>query len=508
MLIGVIIAGMVGVLAATTLVSAATRPTDGRVVGTIEGYLPVIMGVKQNGLSSPATSTAAASATTTSLPAFTATPSNTPTTTWTATATATPAASFTPGASWTPTNTPTATPTATATPAVSNTPTPTAEPPPLNWWNSQWAYRVPVDVAAAGVMRTDKYVDIPIDFSALFARLGISGALDVASLRVIEVDNRNEILDTAVPFQFDPAPEFDAASDAVGTITLFLAGETGASGRRLFHIYFDQQGGQPFLPAEIPARIAVNDGVMDEGQESFQILTGTATYFYHKEGGGFSSLLDTDGLDWISYNPAPGSAGDFRGIPNMSPYFHPGRSGVVSTLRNTGPLKVTIHSVVLDEKQKPIWELLWAIYPDQAVMTLLKAAGNYWFLYEGTPGGLLQTSSDFIVRSNGTKTKASVKWANPIVNGEWLYFSDPDLNRSLFMAHHQEDEQVDSYWAMNGEMTVFGFGRKDLLAHMNQVPATFTLGLAEQTAYEVMQGIVNAAYRDLVITVGEPEKGK
>lgn len=353
--------------------------------------------------------------------------------------------------------------------------------------------------------RKDNYVDIPLNFTELFAKLGEIGELDRDSLRVIEVDELHGILDTAVPFQFDPDPDFDPAAQAAGTMTLFLSGETAAEEQRLFHIYFDRLGGTDFTPAAVSTRVFVTDGVVDEEQESFEIVSSNATYYYHKEGGGFSSLVDVGGNDWISYNTAVGSKGEHRGIPNLPNYFHPGKTGIISTLISAGPLKATIQSVVLDENMVESRVVQWQIYPEHAVMTILKAPGAYWFLYEGTPGGSLEVNSDFIVRSDGTNTKTFVKWDGPITGGEWLYFSDPLKQRSLYFAHHEQDTLVDSYWAMNKEMTVFGFGREGIIPLMNQIPASFTMGFADQTDYEQLQGTINAAYRDLAVTVGDPQ---
>ena len=63
--------------------------------------------------------------------------------------------------------------------------------------------------------------------------------------------------------------------------------------------------------------VSFKDGVADEGQESFEIRTDRATYLYQKAGCAFSSLIDRDGNDWISYKPKGGHKGHYRGIPNM-----------------------------------------------------------------------------------------------------------------------------------------------------------------------------------------------
>jgi hypothetical protein len=48
-------------------------------------------------------------------------------------------------------------------------------------------------------------------------------------------------------------------------------------------------------------KVRIVDGVMDEGQECFEIMLENATLYYQKEAGGFSSIIDTEGNDWISF---------------------------------------------------------------------------------------------------------------------------------------------------------------------------------------------------------------
>ena len=65
------------------------------------------------------------------------------------------------------------------------------------------------------------------------------------------------------------------------------------------------------------ASVQLLSDTIDAGQEAFVIQTPLATFIYHKEGGGFSHLIDVDGNDWIGYAPGVGPAGEYRGIPNM-----------------------------------------------------------------------------------------------------------------------------------------------------------------------------------------------
>ena len=58
---------------------------------------------------------------------------------------------------------------------------------------------------------------------------------------------------------------------------------------------------------------------------------------------------------------------------------------------------------------------------------------------------------------------------------------------------------------MNHEMTVFGFGRKDLNKYMTQVPAHFIVGFCESTDFAAVSRAVASAYRPLSIVVGDPQ---
>ena len=131
----------------------------------------------------------------------------------------------------------------------------------------------------------------------------------------------------------------------------------------------------------------------------------------------------------------------------------------------------------------------WDIFPNYARMTVLTMRTPYWFLYEGTPGGKLDMDSDYCVRpggANGIKTLVSEKWDGDIQmeneQGEWLYFGDG--NRVLYLINHHDGNCTDSYWPMNEEMTVFGFGRLGLKKFMEKVPAQFTIGLHDSSSHQ------------------------
>ena len=363
------------------------------------------------------------------------------------------------------------------------------------WWDERFEYRLPVRVGAGGIERIGKPAEVDLN-------------TELKRLLVVEVASDGKVIDDSVVFQFDKA----LPGDAEGKLTFMLKGITPATGTRLFHVYF---GGARDIPVpEFEGLVACTDNVRHKDQDSIKIATTKATYYYHKKGAAFASLEDADGNDWLGYNPGvgpiskSGSGGQYRGLPNMGypeGYCHPGKTVSSSRIVSQGPIRVTIASESNDGKMKCHWD----IFPDYARLTILKMRTPYWFLYEGTPGGKLEINSDICVRptgSGGLKTAASLKWDGDIVNlsgpGEWLYFADPVVNRSLFLIHHDDDEAIDSYWPMNGEMTVFGFGRKDLNKFMRTVPAQFTIGLCDEPSFAKVSKVVASAYRDLVIHTG------
>jgi len=384
----------------------------------------------------------------------------------------------------------------------------------LVWWDENWDYRVAVEAAAAGFARKDKPAEIDINFTQLWTAMGKSGTLDPNSIRVVEVNGSDAVIDAAVPFQFDKAADFNATNKARGTLVLIMTGNTAAGAQRRYHVYFDVTG-KGFAAPTVPAQVVLTENLVDEGAAAHKVVTPNGTWWYHPKGGGFSSLNDSDGLDWISYNKTvSGAGGTFRGIPNsVEPTnggdFHPGHKGMTSTTLNKGPLKVTFHVI---ESNAPggrdKWEGMFEIYPGYAVFTMLRAPYDFWVLYEGTPGGQLQTNSDFVVRSNGTQTLASVAWEGDLAPEEWAYVSDPAAGRSLFATNGLDDDKIDSYLSLNGVMTQLGLGRKAAAPQLPlaQVPREFTFGLMDETVYDNAKPIIYNAYKPLNVSLGAAEQ--
>ncbi len=374
-----------------------------------------------------------------------------------------------------------------------------AVPSMRRWWNSKWNYRVSLTVDVGSYERIEKPVEQYLNLTAMLRRIGRSGTLIEDSLRVVEVNSNGDVINDRVPFQYD------ATTDTWGNLLFILTGTTSAGTSRYYDVYFDTSG--RFEPASLDPQVQLTDDIMDEGQASYRIVTQNTTYFYQKEAGGFSSLLDVDGNDWINFHPWGGSDGVYRGIPNLvhpDNIFHPGHKNCTSSILYAGPLKVTIHTV----SNNGLWECTWEIYPHYARMTLLKKADkNYWFLYEGTPGGKLDLTTDFSVRSNGVRLPVEQSWREQdIPSPEWVYFEDSVLDRYIYFVHEEDDSLSDDFWQMQSNMTVFGFGRTQNVneKQLSGVPMHFTFGLADDAVFSSANNVIEDSYRPVNIIVNNP----
>jgi hypothetical protein len=397
------------------------------------------------------------------------------------------------------------------------------------WWNPVARFRVGLSVGANGYARTDKVVEAHVDFTDLLTDLGESGAFDPNSLRVVEINAQGQVIDDDVPFQFEKDADYQKSSNAAGVVVWLMGGTTPANAGRTYHLYFDLEGSG--LTTPIFNDLVTVTEVVDEREDSFRIATPNGTWYYHQEGGGFSSLFaagedQSENKDWLGYHEQPGgSGGAFRGVPNMiSPesLWHPGKIGTISTLIRSGPLKETIRSVT----GNGAWECLWEIFPTYARQTVLKidtaTSHKFWFLYEGTPGGKLdpgESPRDTMTLSDGTVknniSSGADNWEFDLAGEEWVYFSDPSMNRSVFVIHHEDDNKLDSYKFQKDDtqdpMTVFGFGRKNSAPsgpqmYTDELPAHFTVGLMDEVVYASAAAIVRAAYKDLALAVGPAEE--
>jgi len=367
---------------------------------------------------------------------------------------------------------------------------------------NDYKYYIPVKVEASENDFANKPVEINLDLKELQEAVGEPEGIDPWSVRVIEVDKNGDLIDGTVVYQFDPDAE-----KALGGNLVFLIKDQFREGTiRYFRILYGPLGGYYVKPV-FHRQVHCDDWIRYKEQPSIKIKTQNATYFYHKNGAGFASMIDNAGNDWISYRHGGGSAGEYRGIPNIRPAgFHPGHTNLNSRILHEGPLKLTIYSETEDKN----WRCTWEMYPGYATMTLLeKSSDNYWLLYEGTPAGKLDVDRDFWVRSDGTKLSVRKDWTGDLPDPEWVYFGDENCSRVLFLAKHENDNKPDQFWQMQGNMTVLGFGRKpneDPGTYLTDVPVHMTIGFVEDTEYEQIIKVIRSTVECPLLSIGKPQE--
>jgi len=230
------------------------------------------------------------------------------------------------------------------------------------------------------------------------------------------------------------------------------------------------------LPAQ---QVTVTSGV-DEGRPAILVTTPVATYFMDIEGGGLSSLVDNQGVDWIGYS----SQNAYRGIPNLrfpANVFHPGHDKCTTWVESQNDEQVVLVSRTKDSK----WRCRWIFYSDYATCIVEKVDRSYWFLYEGGPGGDLDKQRDFWITSAGDSGRGEDGFGGDLPFPEWVVFGDSVSPNTLFLLHHEDDTIADTYFDQ-GTMTVFGFGRSGGGKLLEDIPQHFSIGFLQTNNFDAI----------------------
>ncbi|MBK1878262.1 hypothetical protein [Pelagicoccus mobilis] len=231
------------------------------------------------------------------------------------------------------------------------------------------------------------------------------------------------------------------------------------------------------------------------GRLHYKITTETATYLYDPVAGGFSSIFDPTGQDWIAYgDPAQadypaGAAYAFRGLPNMvhggedSGTGHPGfkkcRSAIVSDNR------------IQSFSTSGVWQWSWHFFDTHAELVIEKAAEDraYWFLYEGPAGGKWDPDKTYWGSNQGGPKKEQHDFYNNdkrFDHFDWFYFGTDFSDYTFWMAQVESDNQIDLFSLLGNEpsgvnapdgMVVAGFGRGPGTASLLKGPKRFLIGM-------------------------------
>lgn len=240
------------------------------------------------------------------------------------------------------------------------------------------------------------------------------------------------------------------------------------------------------------ANVKLTHGIDESagGVVTYIITTASATYYLEKEGGGLSSMLDVDGIDWLGFHNAKGSGhkGEYRGFPNAihkqdGNYFHALNDGTdlsTSVIEIDTPDHIRI-VFTSDNKQ---WQGTWDFYPERLDFTMSKVSAGYkyWIQYEGVPNGTMDDTDFWYASANSKKHLINEPFLGDLPSPEWMAFGDIKSTRMLYLLHHQDDELPDNY-VSRPDMTVFGFGRSNKNKFLES-PQTFSIGFVESNEYQ------------------------
>jgi len=253
---------------------------------------------------------------------------------------------------------------------------------------------------------------------------------------------------------------------------------------------------------------------LDQDIPVLKIETPSATYIYDKAGGGFISIFDKNGKDWISFKHEnylfPGNAASqYRGIPNLGiggdedkDTGHPGFNKCVT--------RVIAPNVIETTTKTGNWKFRWAFYDDFAKFTMVKTFPGipYWFLYEGTPAGKYDPEKMYWGNNlDGKRVDFPDLLGNTGIynNFNWVYVGQKDYPRILYLRQVQPDDKADLFSYMGNTfgdagkspdgMVCFGFGRvHNTTPVLNDVNLSFIIGFIEREVITPVDHQVVAKY--------------
>lgn len=235
------------------------------------------------------------------------------------------------------------------------------------------------------------------------------------------------------------------------------------------------------------------------GGLAYIINTRSAIYYLEKDGGGLSSMIDKDGVDWIGFHNEKGSGhkGEYRGFPNAihrqdGSYFHAMNAGTeLSTSVVEIESKDHVRIVFTSENEQ--WQGQWDFYHDRCDFTMTKVSEGYkyWIQYEGVPNGKMDPTDFWYASIDKKQHPIKETFMGDLPAPEWMAFGDKNSSRMLYMLHHADDDLPDNY-VSRPDMTVFGFGRhngESTTKHLTTVE-TFSIGFVESKEHSVIDQTV------------------
>lgn len=237
---------------------------------------------------------------------------------------------------------------------------------------------------------------------------------------------------------------------------------------------------------------------------AYIISTPKATYYLEKNGGGLSSMIDKDGVDWIGFHNKKGSAhkGEYRGFPNAihkqdGSYFH-AMNAKTNPSTSVVEIESKDHVRIKFTSENKQWEGLWDFYIDRCDFTMKKISEGfkYWVQYEGVPGGKMDSTDFWYASIDNKQHPITEPFFGDLPAPEWIAFGDKFSTQMLYLLHHEDDSSPDNY-VSRPDMTVFGFGRqndKKTTKHLTTIQ-TFSIGFIESKNYSAIDTSIKNIYK-------------
>lgn len=229
------------------------------------------------------------------------------------------------------------------------------------------------------------------------------------------------------------------------------------------------------------------------GGNAYIVEIENATFYLEKSGGGLSSMLDKDGVDWLGFHSEPGSAhkGEYRGFPNAihkqdGSYFH-AMNAKTDPSSSVVEIDTKYHVRIVFTSGNETWKGQWDFYPDRLDFTMreISPGYKYWVQYEGVPGGEMDRSDYRYSSADSDRHLIDESFIGDLPFPEWMAFGDENASRMIYLLHHEDDDHPDDY-VSRPDMTVLGFGRRNKGKFLT-TPQTYSIGFVETTEYDKVQ---------------------
>jgi hypothetical protein len=167
-----------------------------------------------------------------------------------------------------------------------------------------------VTIDAGVYERLNEPIEHDVDFTQAWTDLALSGlTFDINSIRVVEYTSEGVVI-SETPSQFEPALDYDANTNANGTVIWIMTGTTEALSSRYYYIYFDSTANPKSAPGYLTdlnwnsaGHILSNtyfDATIGTVLSSSQYRTGINTLLYNDIAYTDASIASGAGIYYLS----------------------------------------------------------------------------------------------------------------------------------------------------------------------------------------------------------------